>query len=106
MVCACEVQRIQECAWYILSWVIVVEHDFDDLVLGQDKGIGVAAVDGRIGGVGASGEDAVERRYLGAYVGHVVEEGTDVDQQKVQRHGYMSLTSLRRHSKRPSSYPA
>lgn len=29
----------------MFSWVVVVEDDFYDLVLGQDEGVGVVAVD-------------------------------------------------------------
>lgn len=46
------------------------------MVLGEDEGVGVAAVDYRVGGVGACGEDGVESGDFGADVGYVVEEGT------------------------------
>lgn len=41
----------------VLSGVVVVEDDFDDLVGAQDEGVGVDAIDGWVGGIGAGGED-------------------------------------------------
>ena len=109
-VCVCVSWWIQ--STNLLSRVVVVEHKFNDLVLRQHKGVGVAAVDDGIGGVGAGGEDAVERRHLGPYVGYVVEEGTGrcVRKKKTPGPGTGSrralLTSLRRRPRHPSSYPA
>lgn len=59
----------------VLSWVVVVEDDFDDLVVGEDELVGVGAVDHGVGGVCACGEDGVEGWDFGSDVGLVVEEG-------------------------------
>lgn len=59
----------------VLARVIVVEDDFDDLVLLEDEGVGVGGVDGGVEGGGAGGEGGVEGGHFGADVGDVVEEG-------------------------------
>ena len=59
----------------VFAGVGVVEDDVDDLVLGEDEGVGVDAVDGGVGGCGAGCEGGVEGGDFGADVGYVVEEG-------------------------------
>ena len=59
----------------VLSRVVVIENDFDDLILGEDEGVGVVAVDQGVCCVGAGGESCVESRDFGSDVCDVVEEG-------------------------------
>jgi len=39
----------------VAAFVVVVEDDFDDVVLSEDEGVRVGAVDGGVGGEGAAG---------------------------------------------------
>ena len=59
----------------VLARVVVVEDDFDDLVLLEDEGVGVGGVDGGVEGGGAGRQGGVEGGHFGADVGDVVEEG-------------------------------
>ncbi len=59
----------------VFALVGVVEDDVDDVVVGEDEGVGVGAVDGGVGGCGAGGEGGEEGGDFGADVGYVVEEG-------------------------------
>jgi hypothetical protein len=42
-----------------LPRVIVVEHDFHNLVLSEDKGVCITSINDRVCGVGAGGKDCV-----------------------------------------------
>lgn len=59
----------------MFAWVVIVEDYVYDLVVGEDEGVGVGAVDGRGGGVAAGGEGGEESGDFGADVGYGVEEG-------------------------------
>lgn len=59
----------------VFAGVGVVEDDVDDLVFGEDEGVGVYAVDGGVVGGGAGGEGGVEGWDFGLHVGYIVEEG-------------------------------
>ena len=59
----------------VFAGVFVVEDDVDDLVFGEDEGVGVGAVDGGVGGGGAGAHYCEEGGDFGADVGYVVEEG-------------------------------
>jgi len=90
----------------VFSRVIVVQDDFDDLVGFEDKLVGVGAVDGGIGCVGASGEDGVEGGNFRCNVGHVVEESTAHILDKTgtnTRQSFQERTSLHRHPGCPFS---
>ena len=65
---AVEVERVA-------AFVVVVEDDFNDVVLFEDEGVGVGAVDDGIGGEGAGSKGSVESWDFGTRVGVVVEEG-------------------------------
>jgi hypothetical protein len=58
----------------MLARVEVVDHDVNDLVLFEDEGVRVGAVDGGVGREFAGGQDRVEGGDLGGDVGYVVEE--------------------------------
>lgn len=58
----------------VFSGIVVVEDDFDDLVVAEDELVGVRAVYGGVGGVGAGGEDGVEGGYFRGDVCLAVEE--------------------------------
>ena len=57
----------------VFAWVVVVEDYFDDLVLGEDEGVGVVSVDERVCCVGAGGKGGVESGDLRRNVGNVVD---------------------------------
>jgi hypothetical protein len=59
----------------MFSRVVVVQDDFDDLVVREDLGMGVGAVDGGVRGEVPGTEDGVERGDFWADVGYVGEEG-------------------------------
>ena len=59
----------------VAAFVVVVEDDFDHVVLLEDEGVGIGAVDNGVGGEGAGGEGGVEGGDFWAGVGMVVEEG-------------------------------
>lgn len=61
----------------VLAGVEVVDHDLDDLVLGEDEGVCVGAVDGGVCCVLAGCESGVEGGDFGGDVGDVVEEGAE-----------------------------
>jgi hypothetical protein len=61
----------------VFAGIVIVQHDFDDFVFGENELARVGAVDGGVCGVGACGEGRVERGHFGADVGYVVEEGTE-----------------------------
>lgn len=70
----------------VAARVEVVDDKLDDLVLLEDNRVGVAAVDGGVGGIFAGVEDRVQRGNLGAGVGDVVEEGVVLAVAKVVHH--------------------
>lgn len=59
----------------VLSWVVIVEDDFDDLVMAEDELVRVRAVDCGVGCIRAGGKDGVEGWDFRTDVGLVVEEG-------------------------------
>lgn len=59
----------------MLASVVVVHHNFINLVVTQNKGVSVCAVDLSISGQLSGAECSVERWYLGFDVGDIVEEG-------------------------------
>lgn len=59
----------------VLAGVVVVDDYVDDVVVGEDEGVGEFAVDDGVGGVGAGGEGGVEGWHLWGGVADVVEEG-------------------------------
>ena len=58
--------------------VVVVEHNLYNVIVLQDKRVGVAAVNGGVVGEVAGGEGSVEGGNFGTDVGDVVEEGADI----------------------------
>ena len=59
----------------VLTRVVVVDDDVDDLVLREDEGVRELAVDAGVGGGVAAAEGGEEGGDLGGLVGDVVEEG-------------------------------
>lgn len=59
----------------MFAGVHVVQHNFHDLVLFEDEGDGVLAVDGGVGGHVTRSQGGVERWDFGSDVGEVVEKG-------------------------------
>jgi hypothetical protein len=57
----------------MFAWVVVVKDYFDDLILGEDKRIGVVSVDERVCGIGAGGKGGVEGGDFRRNVGNVVD---------------------------------
>ena len=59
----------------MFAWVVVVQDDLNDLVVGEYKGICVDAIDGWVGGVIAGGDGGIEGGKPRTDVGDAVEEG-------------------------------
>lgn len=70
----------------VAARVEVVDDELDNLVLLQDHRVGIAAIDGGVGGVFAGVEDRVQCGNLGAGVGDVVEEGVVLTVAEVVHH--------------------
>ena len=60
----------------VLAWIVVVEDDFDNVVLFENVRVDVDAIDGGIAGCFARSMGGVETRYLRADVRHIVEKRT------------------------------
>lgn len=60
----------------MFAGIVVVEDDFDDLILLKYEGIGMRAVNFWVGGGAAGTEGGIQTWDLGTHVGYVVEEGT------------------------------
>lgn len=84
----------------VTSGVEVVDDDLDNLILPENHGVGIGAVDGRVSGVLAGGEDAVERGDLGVDVGDVVEPGVVGTVAEVVHHDVQSVGLVRLWEKR------
>jgi hypothetical protein len=63
-----------------LAGVVIVEDNVHDLVLLQDVGIGVVAIDRHIGRIRSRRERRVQRGHDWRDVGDIVKEGTAPDQ--------------------------
>lgn len=59
----------------MLSGIVVVQHDLDDLVLGENEGVGVTTVDSNTGGSVTGSKGSVKGRDLWSDVGNIVEKG-------------------------------
>ena len=58
----------------VFAFVVIVEHNLDDLVLLEDEGVGVRPIDSGVRCSGAGGKSCVEGRDLGRNIAQVVEE--------------------------------
>lgn len=77
----------------VLARVVVVQDDVDRVLVVEDKGLGVVAVHGRVGGIVAGGQGGEERRDFGRCVGDVVEEcAYQVLAIKFTKHGLRTKT--------------
>lgn len=61
----------------VLAFICVVEDDVDDGAVGEDKRVGVGAVDGGVGGCRACAKGGEKGGNFGADVGYVVKEGAE-----------------------------
>lgn len=60
---------------WMLSSIVVVENNLNDIVFLQDVSIGIFAINGRICRFGSRSQNAVERWYYWCSVCNVVEKG-------------------------------